>query len=1005
MKKIIIFVLINFIVFFGVSINCFAAGSLDQTGIKISVLSFENKAELRDYNYLSKSIQNSIYEALNLQDGIEVVPNNVSDESATEVGLKIENRDNLSVMMRYAVETTANVIVIGEYTVHPEENLIDINVYVYSIAQRSIIINISDTASLDDTYELLDMIAQKTSDEVKKNRGDIEIAIEEVVKNATPPEYSSKPQIKEISIEGIRVEWVTTKETASFLLLLASKDKNDVIKKFGDKSEDAIHHSVIIPINMFQKNKDTYFITLDTDFIGNKVNSSMIPIKNNTIHNELSSQYTEKKQELLDKAIDYEESEKLGEALSTLEDLQDVIIKYDSYLNLNLDKDEISQRIELLKIKINKVQEMIGKNGEGTQTGSSDTHIEDGHNNDNDGEGSQTINNGGDEEETGTEKEEALIRYETGIPLYYNATSSKRFKNDTMIELKRFTSGSYQSLSITNSIISLGSSATYLLTMIPHINNNDIFDTPFIVVYDAVVGVSLSVNSIISTIQYIKYYRELKSIMSGVKSGELMFSQEYSNIRRIYGKLRKINKNYGKYHMISGGLSTFIGILLLIERGNQISAAYDGDDTIDADEQHIISVFGSTGSYFTVHGLTSFIYGGINLMLQPQMPVRPTMLMKDSASLFKRDLTKYGWNLAKYSSDVAILNGFASPLVIFSVWSIAGRSNNIRKTLTELSEGKIFYSDAYSRLRASDKKLRGAVLIWSIIQLTVSAGVMPILTIANYENFLSSQNVIAIGSFSGLLSLGAITFLTRVKTTIPHQNYYLESFKEQDIPYLDKESEFSYIFKQNAYTSARLRHKNFSTVIAIDSLSLYGIGLGYAHILANNINPRMDLRALDSVLLVTPFVAETTLMILSIAQRRKLNNTLNVIRDAKVSFNEAYPRLKKIYSNFSILNLISGLSYTAFGLTNFIYALTTANFDTDNDGNSLTDELRLSGMILASSFMIPVGIYHLTKVGAKLPDPEHYYLDEKSLAFNFTPYPTFSTDGEFGLGFSLSLSW
>lgn len=1006
MKKMVI-ILIILIILFSVSLDCFASNSLDKSGIKIAVLSFENKEEVNAYDYLSKSIQNSIYEALNIQEGINLIPNKTSNEYSKEIGLGIQNRESLSAMMRFAAETTANVITIGEYIIHPDENIIDVNVYVYSIAQRDIIINISNSGELDNSYELLDMIAQKTSDKVKENRESIEIAIDDIIKDATPPKYTTKPQIQEISIEGIKIEWITTKETASNLILMTSKNKEDYVKKFGDLSEDAVHHYVIIPIKMLKKDKEFYFVVIDTDFIGNEIESSITQIKSKTVYNTLFNQYTEEKKSLLDQSIKKEESGELETALDKLQELQNLITKYDSYLNLSLDMDEISQRIELLKRKINKSQEMVenNKNEQETEIDTSDNehHIENNQQNDtntSNSEHSNAIPNNDDTEsdaDAETKTEDTLIRYETDIPLYYNETSSKRFKNDAMIELNKFTSGHYQTLAITNSVISIGSSATHLIAMISHINKIDILSV-IPVGYDVIMGVSLSINSAFSTAHYVKYYRELKSIMTGIENGEMMFSQEYSNIRDIYGKLRSINKRYTLFNMIGGGVSTFLGVLLLIGRGDYRSTSYDNDGAIDSGEEYIISTLGRAGSYMFIHGISSFIYGGINIMLQPQMSVRPTMMMKDSASLFKRDLIKYGWALGKYTSDFVILNGFASPFGLITLFFLPSRSKNIKNTMTKISEGKIFYSEGYRRLRAYDKANRRMAVIESIIHLAVGAGAIPIISMVLYE---PSYGDFMWSSIAGLLNIGAIALLSGVKHNIPHKDYYLESIREQEIPCLDKESDFSYIFKQDVYKSARMRHKNEFATIAIDVLSLYGVGLGYAHLLANNINPRMDLRVLDSILLITPFVAETTLMIFSITKRAKLNKALNSFRSSKTAFGELYPQLKEIYSDLSVLNLISGLSYTAFGVVGLIYSLVTPDFQ-----SVYTDELRVAGFIMASSFMVPVGIYHLFKVGQKLPNSKDYFLENnEGIALNLTPYPIITTDGEWGLGLSLNLSW
>jgi hypothetical protein len=103
-----------------------------------------------------------------MQEGIELISNKQANNVAEAIGLSVQDKDNLSIMMKYAAKSGVNVIIIGEYSVESYTDTITINAYVYSVAQRSVIIKISETTRVGNIYDIIDKIASDTAKKIKE---------------------------------------------------------------------------------------------------------------------------------------------------------------------------------------------------------------------------------------------------------------------------------------------------------------------------------------------------------------------------------------------------------------------------------------------------------------------------------------------------------------------------------------------------------------------------------------------------------------------------------------------------------------------------------------------------------------------------------------------------------------------------------------------------------------------------------------------------------------------
>ncbi len=343
----------------------------DTSNIKISVLEFINESDDPNYDYLSASMQNSVYSGLfNIQD-INIIQNSVSNELSNEIEIDFHNVENLSNSLRFAHAGKINVIISGKYNIN-ENNIIKIDVKVYSIAQKDVIINYSLTGNVNsEIYDLLDKISYDTAEKVLSNKDIIEIALQDIAKDVAPPNYIKQPYLSEINLNEIIVEWETDKETASKIHLLNkekfdTKSDQNVINTFLDLSEDALNHKVSIPIEYFFDKIDYYIISSDTDFIENTVYSNIVNLDYTSIYNKISAIYNKDKEQTFNVVDTFLNEENFENAVSELNKLIERIEnEYRVILDLlNDDKEKIQRKIdEVLKLQEEKLNP-VDKNEE-----------------------------------------------------------------------------------------------------------------------------------------------------------------------------------------------------------------------------------------------------------------------------------------------------------------------------------------------------------------------------------------------------------------------------------------------------------------------------------------------------------------------------------------------------------------------------------------------------------------------------------------------------------------
>ncbi len=310
-------------------------------GIKIAILPFDNKSKNADFDYLSQLFQQSIYASITQQEGIKVIPNAKATQNAKEVGLTLSTLSTSTITLKFAVKCDINVIILGSYDIDSKGKLF-VTTYVYSVAQKNNAITIVKDGT--DIFQIIDDIALNTSKELKARKSEIEIALEDIMKDIDPPAYISEPKIKDISVDGVRIEWQTNKETVSTLYIGVTP--NFVIDKntpaIDDQSEDAKNHYVIVGYNIITPTGEYYFKTKDQDLFNNVVSSKEEPhIEKNEIYEVLSEEYELSVKNLYDEVEKLKKEGKFDESLDIYKNVIEINNKYIALIEVKEEKEEM----------------------------------------------------------------------------------------------------------------------------------------------------------------------------------------------------------------------------------------------------------------------------------------------------------------------------------------------------------------------------------------------------------------------------------------------------------------------------------------------------------------------------------------------------------------------------------------------------------------------------------------------------------------------------------------
>lgn len=325
-----------------------------EIGIKISVLPFQNTSDVPAYDYLSQSMQKSIYASISQQKGIKVISNDISTNAAKEVGLTNETLTKVSTTLRFALKADINVIISGKYDIDYELNKIYVKTNVYSIAQKGIIISEEYESSLGgEEYSLIDNLSLETAEEVKERKEEIEIALEDIRRNITPPEYVKEPHIKEITLDGVEINWETTKETVSTLYIGTKPDFEitEDTPSFQDQSDNAINHVVIVSYSVLSPKgeKEYYFKSIDKDFFDNVKKGEEKKIAKEKISTEIKKIYNDQVDELYNQMEENIENKDFNKALEIYQKITNYNETFEQLIVVREDKNETETKKKQLK--------------------------------------------------------------------------------------------------------------------------------------------------------------------------------------------------------------------------------------------------------------------------------------------------------------------------------------------------------------------------------------------------------------------------------------------------------------------------------------------------------------------------------------------------------------------------------------------------------------------------------------------------------------------------------
>lgn len=842
MKKFkVVFVIMAIIIFF---VPDLYSQTTEASNIKISVNKFESKNNVETYNYLSNSLQNSIFASLNNNDGIKVISNDTSNKYAEELSLYIKNVEKLSVMLRFGAKTQSNVIILGEYAVDTDKEILSVKVYVYSIAQRDVIILFNETTDLNNVYDLIDRISLITTQEVLANKSEIEIALDEMLGDVSPPEYLAEPQIMSVGLDGILIRWETDKPTASKMLLLDDKDRNSIINEYLDFSDDAQNHSVLIPIaDVFEERRTLYFTSYDVDFLDNEIEAEIRTIKKEFILDELKSTYEKELQTYKNIAENLEKEESYESALSTLKTALTLVKDYSKYIDTKKDKQYIENEIERLK---NIVEDI------------------------------STIEDPQDNTDTDTDEPRILL---------YNQFDSKTFQNDLMLEVKMIDKDFYGALTLSNiymfSSASLFTIFGFGVTSIP---NHEFYSIlPF-----SQAGFNL-IGGIVSWVQYINIKRKIDDFVIGVDSDKIQLSKNYNYLLSLQNSMRKTTRTLGTMNIIWSVVS-FIGILPLAADVSTSS------DVLYTASSMILSIFGLMAG--TVYQMVPYSFDTMPNVTENSLMTPYYRNLFQYGYMMRKNFSNYIF----YSFLNPVFGLIELPFrsTYRNILNTTLEDYENGKISLEEAEKSITQVHYFSRTINMIDGILG-------ITAGVTLNFVLENNKYSYINDNSSGYYFASLFLPYITLISYINMMITPKGFVK-EDYYPEFIYTGEELDLLKNNEETYAikYKQDVFAHAKMRSANLPKFIALHILgtSMQSTGILLPALYSENKSDFGWLYLLTGIsllenIVVTPF---------QISNAVKLRGLINNMEAGKISFKNGIEDMKIIYKNLKTINIIAGIT-------------------------------------------------------------------------------------------------
>ncbi len=182
-----------------------------------------------------------------------------------------------------------------------------------------------------------------------------------------PPSYVEEPELIEVTGEGVRIEWETSKETLSTLYIGTEKEFsiNDDTPAYYDLSKDGKNHFILLSYEQIDPKGEYYLRAKDRDFLDNEVDSQEIHIPKYLIYNTLEEQYKSDVNILkatLRTFLDADEPD-YESALQASKDIVKMIENYEEILDLETEKKKYTDTYNWLNVVI-EVPVLLGETGE-----------------------------------------------------------------------------------------------------------------------------------------------------------------------------------------------------------------------------------------------------------------------------------------------------------------------------------------------------------------------------------------------------------------------------------------------------------------------------------------------------------------------------------------------------------------------------------------------------------------------------------------------------------------